>query len=665
MFQASPPVEVETVVVYPPRLRALAGEAAFSSVVIDRTDLEASPRLDEALKQAPGVSLFRRNGSDAANPTTQGLSLRSIAGSGAGRALVTLDGAPQNDPFGGWVIWSSLPAEGLDGATIVRGAGAGPYGAGALTGVVALRERPAGGGLQAFDVSGGARDSWRIAASGGGPGLLLTGEASTTDGYYAVRGAQRGAADRPVSLEDASVAMRAQKTIAGVDAAIRLSAFEEKRGAGLDGANSTASGASAAVTLAKPAAEGIGGWRLQSWVRASDLANTSVAVTAGRTGTTPANDQYRTPAVGFGFNAALQGLAGALSWESGVDVRAAQGADNERFRYMSGAYTRTREAGGRTLVGGAYLEGAYDQGPWLVTGGVRLDGWRSYDAVRRERDPATNLVVLDQPSPDASGTTPTARFGVRYKIAEALWLRGAAYSSFRPPTLNELHRPFRVGNDVTEANPSLTPETLKGIEAGLGGDGAISWSATVFFNRLEDPITNVTVGVGPATFPTAGFIPAGGTLRQRANAGRIDAWGVEGDASAKLSRDAILRAAFAYTDAEVDGGAKVPQLTGLRPAQTPKLTATAGLDWRPIKRLTLTADARYETARWEDDLNSRKLGAGLQLDMRAGWKVGRDGEAYLAVDNVTNARLETGETADGIESLITPRTWRVGYTIRR
>src|SRR5690349_23102553 len=146
-----PPPPVDAVVITAPRLAPLGGEAAFSAVQIGPEILKTEPRLDEALKAAPGVSLFRRTGSGAANPTTQGLSLRSIAPSGAGRALVTLDGAPQNDPFGGWVIWTGLPSEGLDGATIIRGAGAGPYGAGALTGVVELQERPAIGGLQAVD----------------------------------------------------------------------------------------------------------------------------------------------------------------------------------------------------------------------------------------------------------------------------------------------------------------------------------------------------------------------------------------------------------------------------------------------------------------------------------------------------------------------------------
>ena len=113
---SEPPV-IETVVVRAARLAPSPSDKVFSIVRLDGGDLAAAPRLDEALKQVPGASLFRRTSSLSANPTSQGLSLRAIAPSGAGRALVTLDGVPQNDPFGGWVIWSALPPEGLSGAS--------------------------------------------------------------------------------------------------------------------------------------------------------------------------------------------------------------------------------------------------------------------------------------------------------------------------------------------------------------------------------------------------------------------------------------------------------------------------------------------------------------------------------------------------------------------
>jgi outer membrane receptor protein involved in Fe transport len=660
-----PPPQVEAVVVHAPRLAPLGGEAVFSVIQITPEVLETQDRLDQALKSAPGVSLFRRTDSAAANPTTQGVSLRAIAPSGAGRALVTLDGAPQNDPFGGWVIWSALPPEVIGSATVVRGAGAGPYGAGALTGVIALTEKDARAGLLDLEASAGQRDSYRGAVVAGFPNALFSAAASRTDGYYAVRGAQRGAADERLRMDDASASLRVQGDLGEVQGAVRLSAYQANQQAGIVGARSNARGAAATVTLAQPAREGVGGWRLQGWVRASNLENSSAAVAQGRTGSTPANDQYDTPATGYGLNAAFQGRNGPLAWEVGADVRLTDGTEHERFRYMNGAFTRDREAGGKTLVAGAYVEAAYAEGPWTATGGVRLDRSRAYDAIRRERDTTTGEVLLDQHAPGRSDTTPTGRIGLRYAVSEALYLRGAAYAGFRAPTLNELHRPFRVGNDITEANPELKPETLQGAEFGLGGEGPVRWSADVFWNRLKDPIANVTIGFGPGNFPTAGFVSAGGTLRQRRNAGEIRAWGVEGEASGDIGTMIAWRAAMAYTDAVVRGGADLPQLTGLRPAQTPKWTLTGGFDLRPIDPLRLSADLRYESARWEDDLNSRRLSAGLQVDARAAWRLTDAAEAYVAVDNLFDSKLEVGETGDGVESFAAARTVRIGFSYRR
>jgi vitamin B12 transporter len=670
MAAAEPPPTpaVEVVVVYPPRLAPLGGEAVFSAVQITAEQLKQTPRLDQALESAPGVSLFRRTTSLSANPTTQGVSLRSIAGSGAGRALVTLDGAPVNDPFGGWVIWTALPSEGLEGANIVRGAGAGPYGAGALTGVITLQERGARDGLGALDISAGERGAYRGAVSGGTQSVLVTASAETNDGYTPVRGKAAGAADVPLTLADSSVAVRVQHDFNGIEAAARAEVFEERRGAGLVGARSVASGAAETITLAHPATQGVGGWRLQAWTRTSDLTNTSVAVAAGRATTTPANNEFSTPATGYGVNAALQGHWGVATWEFGADGRWSLGTDHEQFRVVNGAYTMGRDAGGQTFVGGAYVESAYGQGPWLVTGGARIDAWRSTDARRHEFVLATGATTLNSPTPNASGTVPTGRVGVRYAIAPDLWLRTAAYAGFRAPTLNELHRPFRVGNDVTEANPLLRPEKLYGLEAGIGGEALFHWQAGLFYNQINDPVTNVTIGVGPGTIaalPSAGFIPAGGTLRQRQNAGQIDAWGVEGEATGDITPALGWRTAFAFTHARVDGRTSAPQLTGKRPAQTPAWTATAGLDWRASEKLTLSSSVRYVSTQYDDDQNTRRIAPGAEWNGRAAWSLGSAKEVYLAIDNIADAKISTGKTADFVDSYSEPRTFRVGFSYRR
>ena len=665
MADLPPPSTVAEVQVTAPRLAASPADLAFTVVRLGADDLARTPRLDEALRAEPGVSLFRRTGSEVANPTIQGLSLRAIAPSGAGRTLVTLDGAPQNDPFGGWVIWSALPPEGLAGADIIKGAGAGPYGAGALTGVVALREREPAEGLQALDVSAGEHGTYRAAAAFGAESLLVVLSGLSQEGYVPVRGAGAGAVDQRAGLNQMSAAARWQGELAGANAAVRIEAFEERRGGGVNGVGSEASGGALTLSLAEPNAQDVGGWRLQAWVRTSDLKNRFAAVEPDRSACRPAAEQRATPALGYGLNAAWRAVEGPWTWEVGGDVRVADGETREFFRNLGAGFTRGRTAGGRMIVGGAYGEATYVGERLLLTGGLRVDGWEASQARRLERDLAGGAPTLTVYAPDRSGTTPTARLGARYTLGETGYLRAAGYAGFRPPALNELHRPFRVGNDITEANTELEPERLYGVEAAVGQSRADwAWSTGVFFNRLEDPITNVTIGQGPGNFPIAGFVPSGGVLRQRQNAGAIDAWGLEVSAERDFGAWTVSLDAVA-TEAEVDGGGVVPQLSGLRPAQTPEIAATLALDWRATERLRLSGQVRHEGQRFEDDLNSRTLGAATTVDLRAAWRTAPDAEIYLAADNLLDAEVEAQVAGDGLVTLAAPRTIRIGYSLRR
>ncbi|OYW90166.1 MAG: TonB-dependent receptor, partial [Caulobacterales bacterium 32-67-6] len=451
--------------------------------------------------------------------------------------------------------------------------------------------------------------------------------------------------DQAAGLDQVSAAARLQGQVAGINAAFRLTAFEERRGGGVEGVDSEASGGAATLSLAQPSATDAGGWRLQAWLRTSDLKNRFAAVEADRSASRPAAEQLATPALGYGLNAAWRAVNGPWTWEVGADLRVADGETREHFRNLGAGFTRGRVAGGRTQVGGVYGEATRAGERLLLTGGLRLDGWEASEARRIERDLNGGATLLDVRAPDRSGTTPTGRLGARYELNEATYIRGAAYSGFRPPTLNELHRPFRVGNDITEANPALEPEQLFGVEAAIGGQGAFAWSAGVFFNRLEDPITNVTIGQGPGTFPIAGFVPAGGVLRQRQNAGAIEAWGLEVSADRDFGAWTLRFDAVA-TRAEVDGGSVAPQLDGLRPAQTPEIAATLGLDWAASERLRVSGQVRHEGQRYEDDLNSRTLAAATTLDLRVAWKTGPDAEVYLAGDNLFDADIEAGISGD-------------------
>ena len=662
MIVAEPPPVVDTVVVEAARLPPAPTDAAFSVVTVGAEAIATAPRVDEALTLVPGVQLFRRTSSAAANPTTQGITVRAIAGSGAGRALVTLDGVPQGDPFGGWVLWSGLPPADIESALIVRGAGAGPYGAGALTGTFQLAERTRVSPHGDYDAWGGERNEAGAQVAVAAGDLLAVASAQRTDGWVPVRKGA-GAADQPLAYDASSLSLRYAPEVSGGHLALRLAGYRETRESGLAGAASRSTGVSASATVTG-ASPGIGNdWRLQAWVRRSDLENSAVAVGAGRAFTTPANEQFGTPALGAGVNAALRHATPDGGWEVGADLRYADGETRENFRFIGGAFTRGRVAGGSQYVAGLYGETWRQSGDWLLTGGVRLDRWASFDGKRDERSLSTGLSTLALTPPDQDGWQPTARAAARRDTGTG-YLRMAAYAGFRPPTLNELHRPFRVGNDVTEANGGLAPEKLYGLEFGIGGQGAVRWNAILFANRLEGAVTNVTIGIGPGTFPVAGFIPAGGVLRQRQNAGDINAWGLEVDLANDVSRTLSWRLSAAWTESEVDGGTIAPQLTGLRPAQTPQRSASAEAGWQVTADVRAHATVRYESERFDDDLNLRRLSPGVSATLRADWQVTRVLTLYAAVENVTDAAIETGQTADGIESFDAPRTVRFGLVWR-
>ena len=105
------------------------------------------------------------------------------------------------------------------------------------------------------------------------------------------------------------------------------------------------------------------------------------------------------------------------------------------------------------------------------------------------------LVTQDSSYANRSDWAFSGRAGALYHVSDAVALRGAAYSGFRLPTLNELYRPFVVFPITTQANAALKPEKLKGVEGGIDLTPAsgVQLSATLFYNRLDDAIANVTI----------------------------------------------------------------------------------------------------------------------------------------------------------------------------
>jgi outer membrane receptor protein involved in Fe transport len=646
------------------RFAPFSGDAVFSRVDLTGEELTRGASLDQTLKQSAQAALFRRSSSLTANPTVQGMSLRAIAPSGAGRALVTLDGIPQNDPFGGWVIWAGIPSEGLSSAHVVRGAGGGAYGAGALTGVVDLSLTPpaalrpyaeanvddhGGGGIQAGF------------AMGRHIGVNLTDQ--TLEGDVPVRGSQRGAADVATHGRDRSLLINGQWTVAEGELSLLAGGYDSIRETGLKGATARSKGDQLSLAWTRqPTAEALG-YRLQIWHKDSNLANRSVSVLPGRSGTALANDQVKTPATGDGFNAAIRHQTPNSEWEIGIDARTGEGESREYYRYMSGAATRYRVSGGENTLAGVYAQGTRTIARWTLTGAARIDDWKTSGAHRFERDLTTGDPVLDLNLPSKQQTVGSGRLGLAYQVSPENALRAAVYSGFRPPSLNELYRPFRVGNDVTEANADLKPETLTGGEIGWRRTGQrLHFDADIFSNVVSDPITNVTLGIGPGTFPVAGFIPDGGAYRQRRNVGEIRAYGLEAQAQYQMSDALTLTAALTATHARV--GKAAAAVNGKRPAQAPEYSASIGAQGQ-VAKFGWRADWLFEGQSFEDDLNALPLKAYSKLNLAFDYPFSPQVSLGLRVDNAFDTAIQIQRNHSGTVNFDTSRRVMLNLSYRR
>ncbi|MDG2243537.1 MAG: TonB-dependent receptor [Rhodospirillaceae bacterium] len=619
--------------------------------------------LDAALRRVPGFGLFRRQESRAAHPTTQGISLRGLGPNGAGRTLVLLDGVPLNDPFGGWVEWVHLPPAIIQGATVVRGGGAGTWGNAALAGVVRLDSRALADSNIRAELRYGLKESWAGSAQFkvglGASSISGSAHISDSDGYFLIGEDQRGGADLPAARRSGGFRLNWEaKTESGTTWVLSANAASDMfiNGSAEAGAETDTFGLS--LSAINPG-EGSGpAWETHFYATRKEFQNVFAAFDGTRSTVRPVLDQFDVPVTGLGGNILLR-WSGINSWtiESGADIRFSEGETNESFRNLGAGFTRKRKAGGEQFIGGAFVEVHRQLSTRTrVTIGTRMDYWGQLKGARREINLDNGLELVDRSFLDRDGVSMNGRAGFRTQLSGTLDARSTIYSGFRLPTLNELYRPFRVGNDITEANNTLVNERMVGAEAALiwsqGGNRA---QATVFRNDLFNPVFNTTITAQPGFNSEFGvFIPGGGSLRQRRNVERVQTWGVEFDVSLQLRDSVHLRGGYLYTNPKVAESSVAPQLEGNRLAQVARHRATVGLSITPIDRLRLTTDLLFSSDQFEDDLNSRLLEGAATVDVYVGYNLTNSIELYVAAENLFDKRVEAGRTAAGLVTLGPP-----------
>ena len=676
----------ETVTVTASRMEQRLRDVPASVNVITQADIRRSPAVvaDDVLRQIPTFSLFRRTSSLASHPTAQGVSLRGIGPSGVSRTLVLLDGVPFNDPFGGWVYWTRVPLESAGRIEVVDSASSSLYGNYAMGGVINIVTAPAQrrtfemnaqyGSLNSPKLDVRASDVW------GRMGAVVDASAFTTDGYPTVVERnpaglpERGLVDTKASVGFANANVKLDYTVPGtLQAFARGGYFEEER---VNGKRSTFDGtAEQNDTAWRSASAGI---RLPL-TRVGDLQST-VFVDDGRfrsnflavPAATPPRSIGRitldqtVPSTAAGGMVQLSRAFGRSHYvTAGADTKWVEGDSRENVLdpVTGSRVTLRRVSGGRQQTMGAFAQDVMAVRPDLtVTLSGRLDRWRNYDARNLETDAATGLPAPgNEPSlPDRDDTVFSPRVAARYQVSNAVSVWGDFGAGFRAPTLNELYRQFRVGTVLTRANNQLGPERLVGGEIGVTfvPVSAVMIRSTWFDNRVEDPVSNVTIGTMGAT-----------VVQQRQNLGRTRISGVQNDIEVRVGPFWRFTGGYVYERAKITEYAANPALVGNALPQVPQHRGAVQAVFAHPRVGTLTLAVQAVGRQFDDDLNLRTvpgvgepgLPAYALVAFTASRSVTRNVDLFVGAQNLLDQEYFVGTLPTTIG---TPRILSAGARLR-
>lgn len=652
-----------TVTAYRTPLGALESPATTRSLSAQSLRSAAVVTLDGAIRQIPGLELFRRSSSLVANPTSQGVSLRGLGSTSASRTLVTQDDVPLNDAIGGWIHWQEQPELSIQSVELVRGGASDLYGSSAVGGVINLVPvRPTGDAAEVRSSYGGegTYDTSVFVAGKRGPwGGLAAGGLIGTDGYIQEAPGQRGPVDVASNVHSRNAVLLAEHDRDGLRLLARISAFDESRH------NGTPYQMNATRVVRYALGADWHGPRDGSLVARmygsderyrqtfSSITNTNAA-TLGctfRCGESPTRFAF-TPDNELGAAVHWSQPVGAgLLIVAGANVHDVRIWDREQTLGSSSALTNLAD---HQRDAAAWAEGMWTHGGWTVAASGRMDWFENFDGRQMNWNGRSWLPATTQPAQrDEDMFDP--RLGVSRKVAAHWAISASGFRAFRAPTPSELYRSTQVGNKLTNPNGNLLSERATGWEAGVVTEW--NWGSvrsSYFLTQVNRPIVAVTVN--SASSPI---------LLLRENLGQIESKGVA------LDFELAPRLSFAPgTTLSIDGGYQYAHAVVSRGTQDlgnwiPEVARNmATLNMRVSrKRLgLLSLQSRLSGRQFDDDANAYPLHGYFRLDAYASHGFGKRVEVFAAGENLFDRGIEVSKTPT--TTLGQPRVARFGFQVR-
>jgi outer membrane receptor protein involved in Fe transport len=630
----------DTITVTPTRTEQKLADVPASVTILDRQEISqsASYTVDDLLRQRPAFSLFRRTSSLVAHPTTQGVSLRGLGPSGVSRTLVMLDNVPYNDPFGGWVYWSSIPTETVERIEVVESGGSnlyGNYASGGVINIITLKPEE-----KTLRLTGqyGNRNTSRFDGLAshmfGRLGVALEGSAFRTDGYKITAPRERGTIDTNADSKNESLTGKLNYRLPNASFFLKGSFFDERRNNGTRLQKNS--------TIAKSLNGGLNlrthdgsDWQFLLFSDFRTFHSTFTEVAASRNSERLTLLQ-RVPTNSFGSSLQWsKPVSSSHVLSAGVDYRWVDGESDEQVVGTTGSIIRFRVSGGTQRSLGGFLQGFFAPVARLRASlSARVDHWRNFDATNRERVPPAEAVTISN-FREKSNTLLSPKAALLYHVTNQVSVWGSTTWGFRAPTLNELYRQFRAGNTLTLANEQLGPERVLGSEAGVRVSvrDNLFFHTTGFWNRVKGSVSNVTSSVTPALI-----------TQQRQNLGRTRVWGIESEIEYRPSHRWSLGGAYLFDDATVRKFPVNRLIVGNRIPQVPKHRFTLQTRYTNPALINFSVQGRFVGTQFEDDRNRLRLEEFFVVDMMASRALGRFLETFVSIENFFDKEYAVGKT---------------------
>jgi outer membrane receptor protein involved in Fe transport len=653
---ATPPVSLPPITVSAGRGSAL-DKLDVSTTLMTRQQIEARPEtgVDQIVNRIPGVWLPNIP-TGQLHPTAQPVNIRGFGTSTTINTLVMVDGVPINDPYFRTINWSTIPKNSVERIEVIRGGGATSlWGNMAMGGVINIITREPTRTGAAADVSYGSYNTATAEAAGS---VVVNDKVKIGASYNHAQSS--GYNLTPAQFQNANLVPTASKAD-NIAASVFLTPSDKLKLFAKAYWNQTyedglvwtfAHNNWSTYRLLLGGSYQIdeqSSINASAWVASGSFGTINVASGSYTLNTTSFLNQFvsqieASPSADQGGSIFYEASFGPLrDVKIGVDARRTLITDYNSLYASAVANPTTFVTNGEHRFQGVFGQGTYrfTAVPLDITVGLRGDFWQAMNASVLTQNSSTLNVV-----PNASASSFDPRVGFKFYASDEVTVRGAIYRNFSAPGMNQMYRSFASGTAFTATNPNLQPMTNFGQEVGIDFEWkGFTLSGTYFNNNLDNFIDFVTVcntnPVCAAPFITAaGLGPAFTTIRQYQNVGNATFQGFELIATWQPFEQLRLMGSFTNTVAYLTSSTN-PALvrTGVQLGQVPNYMFTAGVEWRPIENLVLTASMKAFPPYWNDTGHTQLNDGATLIDLGVRWSPAKDVDIYGSIQNLTNVQF--------------------------